>query len=109
MKRSFVLALSAVALVFVFMFFKKSRQAGEGTSMHSCPPGYYYREGTSTWAGWEFNCLPIGQDSSLVAVPEDTNYNRAGTMYAPIVAGTQLVGLPQAQPANLNSYLPKYK
>jgi hypothetical protein len=88
MKRSLVLALSAVALVFVFIFFKKSRQAG----VHSCPPGYYYREGTSTWAGWEFNCLPIGQDSSLVAVPEDT------------VAGTRLASLPRAEPAKLKSF-----
>ena len=48
MKKSLVLALSVVALVFVFMF---SRRAGE----HSCPPGYYYREGT----------CPRGPDGSL--------------------------------------------
>ena len=107
MKKSVIALVILSVLGLVFIFYRKSKQA-DGTAMHSCPPGYYYREGTSTWAGWEFNCLPIGQDSSLVAVPEDTNYSRAGTIYAPIIAGTRLESLPRAEPANLRgNYLPK--
>jgi len=109
MKKSVLALVVLAALVLVFMYRRmRTSSQGSGTAMHSCPPGYYYREGTSTWAGWEFNCLPIGQDSSLVAVPEDTNYSRAGTIYAPIIAGTRLESLPRAEPANLRgNYLPK--
>jgi hypothetical protein len=99
MKKSVIALVILSVLCLVFIFYRKSKQT-DGTAMHSCPPGYYYREGTSTWTGWEFNCLPIGEDSSLVAVPEDTNYSRAGTIYAPIIAGTRLESLPRAGPAN---------
>jgi hypothetical protein len=103
MKKSVIALVVLAILVLVFIKYPRYRKS-DGTAMHSCPPGYYYREGTSTWAGWQFNCLPIGQDSSLVAVPEDTNYSRAGTIYAPIISGTRLENLPRAGPAESKSY-----
>ena len=104
MKKSVIALVALAVIVLVFMYRRLKSRKADGTAMHSCPPGYYYREGTSTWAGWEFNCLPIGQDSSLVAVPEDTNYSRAGTIYAPIISGTRLESLPRAGPAESKAY-----
>lgn len=87
MKKSY-LVLLIVVLCFVAYTRVPREKLGVGSSVHSCPPGYYHMEGPTTWAGWKYNCLPIGIDSSLVAVPEDTQMTRAGTIYAPIIAGT---------------------
>ena len=35
----------------------------------TCPRGYYYRAPSSTWAGWERPCVPIGEESSLDGIP----------------------------------------
>jgi hypothetical protein len=52
----------------------------------SCPPGYVTSPVNSTWAGWNFNCLPDGIESSLVGVPSDTYVRPITTIYAPIIS-----------------------
>jgi hypothetical protein len=39
------------------------------TQAVTCPRGYYYRAPSSTWAGWERPCIPIGEESSLDGIP----------------------------------------
>ena len=46
-----------LAVVVFFVFITKG-----ATTRGSCPPGYYSRPG-STWAGWTFDCLPIGESA----------------------------------------------
>jgi hypothetical protein len=65
------------------------------TTRGSCPPGYYSRPG-STWAGWTFDCLPIGESAMEPGIPADST-TRFGTLYAPIVAGTFLSGIGSKQ------------
>ena len=87
MKKTY-LALIILVLCLLAYRWSPKKTSGVGSSMHSCPPGYYHMEGPTTWAGWQYNCLPIGNSSSLLAVSEDTQMTRAGTIYAPIIAGT---------------------
>lgn len=54
----------------------------------SCPNGYVPSPVNSTWAGWSFNCLPEGIDSSLVGIPSDTYVRPITTIYAPIISET---------------------
>lgn len=81
-------ALLVLAIVVVIYFFSTSKIAKVGGGLPACPPGYYDPGTFSTWAGWEYNCLPIGQTSTLVGLPHDTYARPLTTIYKPIVEGT---------------------
>lgn len=85
-----ILAL-AVVVFFVFIGGQGNSVKRVVSSEGSCPPGYYSRPG-STWAGWTFDCLPIGTSAMEPGIPADST-TRLGTLYAPIVAGTRLNGI----------------
>jgi hypothetical protein len=53
-----------------------------------CPQGYVPSPVNSTWAGWSFNCLPEGIESSLVGVPSNTYVRPMTTIYSPIISST---------------------
>ena len=99
------------ALVVLVLFFGSEKK----TSAPVCPPGYAPSPVNSTWAGWTYNCLPVGVDSSLVGVPSNTNVPPLTTMYAPIVNGTQssMKGMPaktlEFPSQDLQSLFPRYK
>jgi hypothetical protein len=65
------------------------------TATEQCPPGYYESGEPTSWAGWIFNCKPIGQESSLTGVPKDMDR----WAYGPIVKGTG-PWQTQGEPAN---------
>ena len=89
--KTLAIILALVVVIFVFFMGK-----GGGAKVRgSCPPGYYSRPG-STWAGWTFDCLPIGESAMSPGIPTDST-TRFGTMYAPIVAGTFLSGVGSKQ------------
>ena len=91
--KTLAIILALVVVVFVF-FMGKGGVAGKKNA-RECPPGYYSRPG-STWAGWTFDCLPIGESAMSPGIPADST-TRFGTMYAPIVAGTSLSGVGSKQ------------
>jgi hypothetical protein len=78
-----------LALLIIFVLVR-----GRGTSARvagrpsSCPNGYMPSPVNSTWAGWNFNCLPDGIDSSLVGIPSDTYVRPITTIYAPMISNT---------------------
>jgi hypothetical protein len=76
-----------LAVIVFVVFFSKGGAKVRG----SCPPGYYSRPG-STWAGWTFDCLPIGESAMNPGIPMNST-TRFGTMYLPIIAGTRLNGV----------------
>ena len=85
---------------------------------HSCPEGYTLSPVNSTWAGWTYNCLPIGVSSSLTGIPSDTYVSNIETIYAPIIDDTGLErSLMEGTPAkilefpskNLTGLFPQYK
>jgi hypothetical protein len=89
--KTLAIILALVVVVF-FVFIGGGNGDGGGEQVRgSCPPGYYSRPG-STWAGWTFDCLPIGTDAMEPGLPMDST-TRFGTMYVPIVAGTRLIGV----------------
>jgi hypothetical protein len=59
-----------------------------GVARAACPTGYVPSAVNSTWAGWQYNCLPDGIDSSLVGIPSDTYVRPITTIYAPIISET---------------------
>ena len=76
-----------LALLIIFVLVRpgaRMRRARSG----SCPKGYVPSPVNSTWAGWSFNCLPEGIDSSLVGIPSDTYVRPITTIYAPIISDT---------------------
>lgn len=54
----------------------------------TCPGGYVPSPVNSTWAGWQYNCLPDGIESSLVGIPSDTYVRPITTIYAPMISNT---------------------
>jgi len=55
-------------------------------SAPKCPPGYVQSPVQSTWAGWNFECVPVGLEAALI--PSNTLTRPMTTIYAPIIAGT---------------------
>ena len=62
-------------------------KAARPSSM-ACPGGYVPSPVNSTWAGWNYNCLPDGIESSLVGIPSDTYVRPITTIYAPMISNT---------------------
>lgn len=110
MKNAIIILSALVVLIIMF-----GREPGTGASAQTCPPGYVPSPVNSTWAGWTYNCLPEGVDSTLVGVPYNTNTPPLVTIYSPIVSGTQ--SCTKGMPAKLLEYpsqdlrgiFPKYK
>lgn len=67
-----------------------------------CPKGYARSPVDSTWAGWHFDCVPVGTESTLANIPSDTHVPPMSTTYAPIIArtGREVPGTP----AKLNEF-----
>ena len=82
MKRYIIILAALIALI---LFYDRTPSDAPA---QVCPPGYTLSGVNSTWAGWSFNCLPIGIESSLVAIPSDTYTRPMMTIYAPMVANT---------------------
>ena len=76
-----------LALLIIFVLVRR-RPSAAAKTMGACPTGYMPSPVNSTWAGWNFNCLPEGIDSSLVGIPSDTYVRPITTIYSPIVAAT---------------------
>jgi hypothetical protein len=93
-------AIIILALVVVlFLMWQKPRTAT------SCPTGYVASPVNSTWAGWSFNCLPKGIESSLVGIPSDTYVRPITTIYAPIISDTgRAQSLMMGTPAELREF-----
>lgn len=83
-----VIIILALVIILVLI------QGGGGGGGHSeqpstsCPTGYTPSPVNSTWAGWSYNCLPKGIESSLVGIPSDTYVRPITTIYAPIISDT---------------------
>jgi hypothetical protein len=78
-------AIIILALV-IILFLVWARRGTE--TRGSCPTGYTPSPVNSTWAGWSYNGLPKGIDSSLVGIPSDTYVRPITTIYAPIISDT---------------------
>jgi len=91
-----------LALVAIFLLvLQKTR----GSTRASCPTGYVPSPVNSTWAGWSFNCLPKGIESSLVGIPSDTYVRPITTIYAPIISDTgRAQSLMMGTPAELREF-----
>jgi hypothetical protein len=75
------------------------------SQMDSCPSGYVPSPVNSTWAGWNYNCLPTGIESSLVGIPSDTYVRPITTIYAPIISDTgRAQSLMMGTPAKLQEF-----
>ena len=76
-----------LALLIIFVLVRPGTRMRRARSS-SCPNGYVPSPVNSTWAGWSFNCLPEGIDSSLVGIPSDTYVRPITTIYAPMISDT---------------------
>jgi hypothetical protein len=75
------------------------------SSSPQCPSGYVQSPVNSTWAGWSYNCLPKGIESSLVGIPSDTYVRPITTIYAPIISDTgRAQSLRMGTPAKLDEF-----
>jgi hypothetical protein len=94
-------AIIVLALVVIlFLILQKPARAST-----SCPTGYVPSPVNSTWAGWSFNCLPKGIESSLVGIPSDTYVRPITTIYAPIISDTgRAQSLMMGTPAELREF-----
>lgn len=99
-------AIIILALV-IILFLVWGRRSAEPAS--SCPTGYVPSPVNSTWAGWSYNCLPKGIDSSLVGIPSDTYVRPITTIYAPIISDTgRAQSLMMGTPAKILEFPPQH-
>jgi hypothetical protein len=89
----FVVALILVLIVLWFVVGRGS----VGALGPSCPPGYVRSPVQSTWAGWDFECVPSGLGNARI--PSDSLTRPLATVYAPVVADTGVQKLCFLNPA----------
>ena len=80
-----------LALLILFIMFYNPTTQQPTTKVRvkgQCPPGYYAQDVPSTWAGWSFDCLPIGSESSTSATPWLTYTRPMTTIYKPMIENT---------------------
>ena len=78
-------------------------------SSAACPNGYMPSPVNSTWAGWQYNCLPDGIESSLVGIPSDTYVRPITTIYAPMISATgRAQSLMMGTPAKMLEFPPQH-
>jgi hypothetical protein len=82
--KTVIIILALVIILFLIQGRGGERSAPPPTG--SCPTGYVPSASNSTWAGWSYNCLPKGIESSLVGIPSDTYVRPITTIYAPIIS-----------------------
>jgi len=82
---------------------------GSAKTQGACPGGYVPSPVNSTWAGWQYNCLPDGIDSSLVGIPSNTYVRPITTIYAPIISDTgRAQSLMMGTPARTLEFAPQH-
>jgi len=105
MKTIIIVLALLIILVLVRPGAKMRRRAQSG----SCPTGYVPSPVNSTWAGWQYNCLPDGIDSSLVGIPSDTYVRPITTIYAPMISNTgRAQSLRMGTPARTLEFPPQH-
>jgi len=98
-----------LALLIIFVLVRKSGGRQQVARVASCPKGYVPSPVDSTWAGWSFNCLPEGIDSSLVGIPSDTYVRPITTIYAPMISDTgRAQSLRMGTPAKTLEFPPQH-
>lgn len=101
-------AIIILALVIV-LFLVWDRSSTAPRVKTSCPTGYVPSPVNSTWAGWSYNCLPKGIESSLVGIPSDTYVRPITTIYAPIISDTgRAQSLMMGTPAKTLEFPPQH-
>ena len=80
--------MKTVIIVLALLIILVLVRSGRASSKAACPTGYVPSPVNSTWAGWQYNCLPDGIDSSLVGIPSDTYVRPITTIYAPMISNT---------------------
>ena len=86
-----------------------TRRSPSVTKTSACPMGYMPSPVNSTWAGWQYNCLPDGIESSLVGIPSDTYVRPITTIYAPMISATgRAQSLIMGTPAKMLEFPPQH-
>jgi hypothetical protein len=86
-----------------------TRRSPSVTKTTACPMGYMPSPVNSTWAGWQYNCLPDGIESSLVGIPSDTYVRPITTIYAPMISATgRAQSLMMGTPARTLEFPPQH-
>lgn len=86
--KTVIIIIALVIILYLISTMKNRVMGATPAAPVACPTGYVPSPVNSTWAGWSYNCLPSGIESSLVGVPSDTYVRPVTTIYKPIVAGT---------------------
>jgi len=98
-----------LALLIILVLVRPGPKMRRRAQSSSCPTGYVPSPVNSTWAGWSYNCLPDGIDSSLVGVPSDTYVRPITTIYAPIISNTgRAQSLRMGTPARILEFPPQH-
>lgn len=90
-----------IIALLIILYLVSTQYIGAKAAATTCPNGYVPSPVNSTWAGWNYNCLPSGIESSLVGVPSDTYVRPVTTIYKPMVAGTGYGASMCGEPADL--------
>ena len=101
-----VIIVLALLIILVLITRRSSPGVIKSTA---CPTGYMPSPVNSTWAGWSYNCLPEGIDSSLVGIPSDTYVRPITTIYAPMISNTgRAQSLMMGTPAKMLEFPPQH-
>jgi hypothetical protein len=94
-----------ISLIIILYLVSQMKGSSTVTGSVACPGGYVPSPVNSTWAGWSYNCLPKGIESSLVGIPSDTYVRPVTTIYAPIISDTgRAQSLMMGTPAKLQEF-----
>jgi len=104
-----IIIILALLIIFVLVRGRGGGMAKTSSSSAACPGGYVPSPVNSTWAGWQYNCLPDGIDSSLVGIPSDTYVRPITTIYAPMISATgRAQSLMMGTPARTLEFPPQH-
>ena len=99
-----------LALLIILLLVRgRGGRASQVATSTACPGGYVPSPVNSTWAGWQYNCLPDGIESSLVGIPSDTYVRPITTIYAPMISATgRAQSLMMGTPAKMLEFPPQH-
>ena len=98
-----------LALLIILLLVRGRGGRASQVANTACPGGYVPSSVNSTWAGWQYNCLPDGIESSLVGIPSDTYVRPITTIYAPMISATgRAQSLMMGTPAKLLEFPPQH-
>ena len=101
-----VIIVLALLIILVLITRRSSPSVIKSTA---CPMGYVPSPVNSTWAGWQYNCLPDGIESSLVGIPSDTYVRPITTIYAPMISNAgRAQSLMMGTPAKMLEFPPQH-